>query len=191
MVWPAGIPALAMLVFLTAACFLLVPRAAKAMVPLGGTAETEGRRRVMSHALTVGIVAALYWVWALRHVADGDPDLGVLSFAIAFAGAVRGFLAAQPSDARHVKHHGIFSALACILVCLNYCLGTVFVVLRNMPWTLAVYFVVSAAWWVCAASYGAFAAHMLLQTQMEIQTVSVHAGELQVLHGQPTETPVS
>ena len=110
------------------------------------------RDRVDCHALSLGLIAIVFWLWALAKViVRGDEDLGAVSFAFVLAAAaysrwaLKAFASSESRLERAVNSSILLSG-ACCIVGLNYAyvLITKYESLRP---TFQLYLAVGVAWW--------------------------------------------
>ena len=120
------------------------------------SAQGDDDQQLRAHTMSMGITAAVYWVWAIYNNATSSFDAGIISFSCALfaALATHRALAQSPPDARALRKLRAGSPLACSLVVANYA----FVVRRTDDW-LRVYVLVAMAAWVGFTLGGAVLLH--------------------------------
>jgi len=119
------------------------------------------RDRVQCHAIAIGLVALVFWAWAMYKVAlTGDSDFGAMSFALVLLGTLPA-LREPDSAAREGKAIRARTACcrltgACVVVSVNYA-----AVLLLTPGccerTFAIYLLLGTLWWAGAAMWTATA----------------------------------
>ena len=118
--------------------------------------------KVAIHATMLAIVSATFWVWAAyKLLARGDPDLGVVSFLLAFVAAYRtadlcavqiSRSSSRPKGPAPLLRMQTFLPVACFMPMLNY-LG-VLIFNTTLPFTFQVYLCAGAGVWSLAAIRG-------------------------------------
>ena len=133
-------PALATLAVVTVAASVLAHRA---------TAQTvnAASRALQAHAIATGIVAAVFWLWAVANCAiNRSFDLGALSFLTVLTASIAQFKKASAHSPAGAQRW--YSCGSCAFVVLNYTLGLAFVSSDSQR----VYFVVAAVAWLAAGA---------------------------------------
>jgi hypothetical protein len=116
--------------------------------------------KVQAHALAVGLVGLVFWVWAVWNTATKGFDLGAVSFLAAVAACGVGFRrAALPLDTSACACQRWLLGGVCGFVALNYALGVV--VVDGV--TTRLYFGVGVAWWLAAGATGVVLLQRLLK----------------------------
>eukprot|EP00927_Polykrikos_kofoidii_P050226 TRINITY_DN44149_c0_g1_i1.p1 TRINITY_DN44149_c0_g1~~TRINITY_DN44149_c0_g1_i1.p1 ORF type:complete len:213 (+),score=15.16 TRINITY_DN44149_c0_g1_i1:62-700(+) len=161
-----GLPALVVLVIATlvgvvagflATCGGFSHGASKAIHADRDLGSTDRRHHVVFHACVIGVVAAVFLLWAIWLCCTVRFDLGVISFACALVAAYSGFrLWHHDGSVYHDKWHGFLVLFACLMVAMNYLLALMLCYFRFIvgPWSLAFYFAVGFFWWLVAAALG-------------------------------------
>lgn len=118
--------------------------------------------KVAQNSLMLSIMAGFFWSWAAYKVlVKGDPDFGMLSFAIAFSAAFRtaSLCAAQitkqasrPKGPSPLLRMQFLLPAACFVPMLNYLL--VLVLDPSLPLTFQVYLIAGTFTWSLAAIRG-------------------------------------
>ena len=135
-------PALATLAIVAVASSALAHRA---------TARTVGAaaRTMQAHAISTGIVAAVFWVWAVLNCAiNRSFDLGAVSFFTVLASSVAQFKKASTNSP--VGSQQWSTSGSCGFVVLNYTLGLALVSSDSQK----LYFGVAAVAWLAAGARG-------------------------------------
>jgi hypothetical protein len=135
-------PALATLVVVVVASSALAHRA---------TSRTVGPtpRAMQTHAITTGIVAAVFWVWAVANCAISKSfDLGAVSFFTVLASSVGQFKKASANSP--VGSQRWYTCGSCGFVVLNYTLGLALISSDSQR----LYFGVAAVAWLAAGAFG-------------------------------------
>lgn len=128
----------------------IVTLAASALAYLA-TARTVGAapRAVQMHALVTGIVAAVFWAWAVANCVHRKSfDLGAVSFLTVLASSLAQYHKATAYGTMGSQR--CYTCCSCGFVTLNYTLGLVLVGAES----LRLYFAVAAAAWLVAAVLG-------------------------------------
>mmetsp|Transcript_43860 Transcript_43860/g.80118 ORF Transcript_43860/g.80118 Transcript_43860/m.80118 type:complete len:162 (-) Transcript_43860:170-655(-) len=141
---PAGVPALGVLIA------TIVGGVAAGTFIARLLASDTVRRATLVHASTTGVVAVVFWIWALRTVLHGRPDLGVVSFAAVLGADLVAFLAATKARAcgSCTRYHKAVVVLSCGLVSINYGLA-LFIV---EPGTVLFFYMVAGV--LCWLAFG-------------------------------------
>ena len=150
-------------------------------------AVAHARDRVNCHAMALGMVSVVFWLWAVYKCAVlGDQDFGALSFAIVLIACCCVFNF-DPRAARDAKVKRASSALcrlcfACAAVCANYA----FVLHQMAPGerVFSLYLGFGALWWGCATvwTWSALFSHMksLKNSEVDLEAEAlVEASELE------------
>jgi hypothetical protein len=135
-------PALATLAVVVAASCALAHRA---------TARTVGPapRAMQTHAITTGITAAVFWVWAIANCAiNRSFDLGAASFFTVLVSSVGQFKKASANSP--VGSQRWYTCGSCGFVVLNYTLGLALISSNSQR----LYFGVAAVVWLAAGAFG-------------------------------------
>eukprot|EP00927_Polykrikos_kofoidii_P031404 TRINITY_DN27011_c0_g1_i1.p1 TRINITY_DN27011_c0_g1~~TRINITY_DN27011_c0_g1_i1.p1 ORF type:complete len:178 (-),score=17.19 TRINITY_DN27011_c0_g1_i1:26-559(-) len=114
------------------------------------------RGRVAGFACVVGIVALIFWIWAVLLSFTSHFDLGAVTFLVALAAASRGLCLRDQGGASDAKTFTCVILLSCLLVALNYGLGVLLCCFRVIEGEglLIPYFVVGMCWWIAAGAIG-------------------------------------
>jgi len=112
--------------------------------------------------MTLCVMSAFYLCWAAyKLLAKHDPDLGMVTFLLAFVAAYRTAdlcavqIARAPNrskDAKPLLKMQVFLPMACFLVMMNYLL--VLALIPTLPFTFQVYLCCGAVTWSLAAIRG-------------------------------------
>ena len=106
-------------------------------------------RAFQAHAIVTGIVAAVFWLWAVANcVINRSFDLGALSFFMVLTASIAQFKKASAHRPAGTQRWSICGS--CAFVVLNYTLGLAFVSSDSQR----VYFVVAAVAWLAAGAIG-------------------------------------
>jgi len=107
---------------------------------------------VQHHAIATGVVALVFWAWALQKVlVHGDPDLGVVSFAVVIAASANGYRCGSQREPERMRWQRWFLSGATVLVTLNYLLALVFI---PLPGSFQAYLAIGALYWATSGFLG-------------------------------------
>ena len=117
--------------------------------------SSPAARRYFVHALATGLVACVFWGWAMKKVLlFGDPDLGAVSFpawvAASWNGA-RSALSLGTTLAELVCQRRALLGASALLVA-NY--GLAALLIPALPGTFRAYLCLGAAYWAAAGFLG-------------------------------------
>ena len=165
---PFGLPALIVLPTAAGASYCFASRAVER---LGGL---QHLKQLAVHSIMLCGVSAVYWVWAsYKLLALHDPDLGVVSFLIAFVMSYRtaDLCAVQVRLTRRTNRPTVTAQrwthpLALCLVVLNYMFGLYVTSGMDLPLTWPVYLISCILFWCWAAAR----THLLLASVPEDAT---------------------
>jgi hypothetical protein len=154
MVWAAGVPALITLAAVTVAALALARlHFAIARAPHGGVEVASPLadcvQRVRAHAVATGIVAAVFWTWAVYNTVSKHFDLGAVSFFGVLSSSASQYSKAHAGPAR-LQSQRVLTASSCGFVVVNYALGIAAV----QSQTQRLYFGLAAVVWLVAGVYG-------------------------------------
>ena len=145
-----GIPALLLLAATTVAGLAL------GFISTSSQINDPGRRGVLVHAISNGVVALFFWLWAMKKVLlEGDPDIGAVSFALLIISSVHAHRVATSQDVdmlqrRRFKRQRVLLVVATVVIVLNYSLA----LFIDLPPTFRLYLAVGAFSWLCAGGWG-------------------------------------
>lgn len=154
-----GIPALVTLGVVAVAGRSLGERlvASQRITSTAGPASASPRvERLQVLFSTMGLVAFVFWAWAMLHVMGGTPDLGAVSFMISMLSSgvgissclqARGLPSHAGSCAVSLRRMAAYTGGSGALVALNYLGGLGVASAMHAPFTLHFYFLVAAGWW--------------------------------------------
>lgn len=109
-------------------------------------------RALCTAFVATGLVAAVFWAWALWHCLAGGFDAGVVSFLLFLAGVAHA--AVFSLEVRSVvRRQAVLSGVAGALVVFNYAGGVAIALGGSKPLTLTVYFAVGAVAWAAATAW--------------------------------------
>lgn len=156
MPWAPGLPGMAALGSTTAAG-LALSLASYVWNLLPTQPMGKPHAQMQSFALTTGMVAVYFWLWAVLNSARSHFDLGCVSFLFPMACSAW-LLVHTPSSSqvRVLRFQRLGAGLAPLLPAANYALavGIASGKLDAAP-TLVAYFVMGTTWWLLASVIGA------------------------------------
>ena len=134
---PPGIPALVVLV-------IAVPVTVTVIGLRIGNGQSPDDRPVLVLLCSTGVVATLFWGWALYNVITAGFDLGVVTFLGVMLSSASGFvrLAWRDATPRRVRQHLWLTGLTGGLVAANYAAAIAVVDIKGL--TLLAYFAFGA-----------------------------------------------
>ena len=142
MPWARGVPALVTLAVVAVAAIGL------AHCATSRTGEAAPRM-VQAHAIATGIVAAVFWVWAIANCAINKSfDLGVASFFTVLISSIAQYKKSKTRSRLGAQRW--HTCGSCGFVVLNYTLGLALVSAASVQ----MYFGVAAVAWLVAAAIG-------------------------------------
>ena len=118
-----------------------------------GVAVLLARDRVSCHAISLGTIGLVFWLWAMHKVvATGDQDFGALTFLLVILAAASSGKGGS-DNSHNAKIARASRALwrlgtAALVVCTNYVLV---LVLIDVPRGFQMYLALGASWWGFAA----------------------------------------
>ena len=111
------------------------------------------RGALLVHNAQVALISLIFWLWAFVRSISLSFDLGIVSFALAFAAASHGIYLALDFQDRdgwlwRPCAHKVVAPAANSVVVVNYVLG--FVMIDDE--TMRLYFIIAIAYWLLAAA---------------------------------------